>query len=312
MAERPRPQPHDAPVQVRFRGSDVSPSRVAIAGGIGALAAAALVAGPVRWQAGTRRLRSRLEAGRVPVYPSRVQFSELEGLPEPVARYFRVVLRDGQPMIAGLRVRHRGTFNMGRGTDWWRPFSSEQRVIVRRPGFDWNARVRMLPGLPVFVHDAYVGGEGILQASVLGLLPVVYMRGSGAIAEGELMRFFAEAAWYPTALLPSQGVRWEAVDGHSARATLSDGPIVLSLLFTFDADGHLAGVRADARGYAEGSRIIPMPWEGRFWDHAQRDGMVVPLQGEVAWLLPGGRKPYWRGRLTAIAYEYATESSVAA
>lgn len=40
------------------------------------------------------------------------------------------------------------------------------------------------------------------------------------LAEGEFMRFFAEAAWYPTALLPSQGVRWQAVDAHTASARL--------------------------------------------------------------------------------------------
>src|SRR3712207_6139748 len=68
----------------------------------------------------------------------------------------------------------------------------------------------VMPGLPVRVHDAYVAGEGILHASLLGLFPVVDMRGTSDVAEGELMRFFAEAAWYPTALLPSQGVRWEA------------------------------------------------------------------------------------------------------
>jgi hypothetical protein len=68
------------------------------------------------------------------------------------------------------------------------------------------------PGLPVRVHDAYVAGEGVLNARVLGLVSVVDMRGTGEVAEGELMRFFAEAAWYPTALLPSQGVRWQAVD----------------------------------------------------------------------------------------------------
>lgn len=45
------------------------------------------------------------------------------------------------------------------------------------------------------------------------------LRGAlGEVAQGELMRFFAEAAWYPTALLPSQGVRWQAVDDTSARA----------------------------------------------------------------------------------------------
>jgi hypothetical protein len=34
--------------------------------------------------------------------------------------------------------------------------------------------------------------------------------------------------------------------------------------------------------------------------------MVVPLDGEVAWLLPDeGAKPYWRGYITEIDYEFA-------
>jgi len=33
--------------------------------------------------------------------------------------------------------------------------------------------------------------------------------------------------------------------------------------------------------------------------------MHVPLDGEVAWLLPKGAKPYWRGRITKLSYEFA-------
>jgi hypothetical protein len=92
----------------------------------------------------------------------------------------------------------------------------------------------MMPGLPVRVHDAYVAGEGTLHASLVGLFTVVDMRGTRDVDEGELMRFFAEATWYPTALLPSQDVRWEAVDNHLAYATLEEGDISITMLFTFD------------------------------------------------------------------------------
>ena len=34
-------------------------------------------------------------------------------------------------------------------------------------------------------------------------------------------------------------------------------------------------------------------------------GRVVSLTGEVAWLTAEGRKPYWRGTITAVAYEFA-------
>jgi hypothetical protein len=235
----------------------------------------------------------------------RADFHELERLPTPVRRYFRAVLGEDQPMVSGVRMRHTGTFNVGEKTDRWKRFTSDQVVLTRRPGFDWNARVTMVPGLPVRVHDAYVAGEGILNASLIGLFPVVDTRGSGEVAEGELMRFFAEAAWYPTALLPSQGVRWEASGDRSARATLTEGETSLTMLFAFDERGLIDTVSTKARGRTVGDEIVPTPWRGRFWNYGERGGMLVPLDGEVAWVLPEGDKPYWRAHITEIFHEFA-------
>jgi hypothetical protein len=264
-----------------------------------------VVYGASRWEAGTRELRTRLEEARVPVHPQVVDLKEIEGLPGPVQRYFRRVIKDGGPMVSRVRVQHRGTFNMGDTSDRWRPFTSHQLMITRRPGFDWDARISMMPGLTVRVHDAYVAGEGILHASLLGLITVASLRGTPDAAEGELMRFFAEAAWYPTALLPGQNVHWEAVDEQSARATLVDGAIAITMMFSFNEEGVIETVRADARGRTVGDEIIPTPWQGRFWNYHERSGMYVPLEGEVSWLLPEGPKSYWRGQITSIGYEFA-------
>ena len=208
-------------------------------------------------------------------------------------------------MVTAVRVRHEGEFNMSEAADRWRPFSSDQLVTIHPPGFDWDARIRIVPGLPVRVHDAYVEGEGILHAALLGVFPLVRLRGKGAIAEGELMRFLAEAAWYPTALLPSQGVRWTEVNGRAARAELADGEVLVRLMFRFNDQDLIESVEAASRGRMAGREIVPTPWRGRFWDYEQRGGMLVPLQGEVAWLLPGGSKPYWRGRITSLEYQFA-------
>jgi hypothetical protein len=131
------------------------------------------------------------------------------------------------------------------------------------------------------------------------------MRGSGEVAEGELMRFFAEAAWYPTALLPSQDVRWEDAGDSSAYATLHEGDHAVRMLFAFDGRGLIDTVRAEVRGREVGGEIVPTPWRGRFWNYQERGGMIVPLDSEVAWLPPEGEKPYWRGHITEISYELA-------
>ena len=258
-----------------------------------------------RWQSETKALIARLEEARLPVRPQAYHPDELKGLPAPVQRYFRAVLKDGQPMISAVSMKHTGTFNMSETGRQWKPFTSTQRVITKPPGFDWEGRIRMLPGLTVRVHDAYIAGEGILHATLFGLVSLADMRGTPELAHGELMRFLAEAAWFPTALLPSQGVLWQAVDDRSARATLKDGDTTLTLLFRFGGDGLVESVRADARGRTVNGIVVPTPWEARWYHYEQRHGMLVPLESEVSWLLPEGPHPYWRGRITGIDYEFA-------
>lgn len=266
---------------------------------------ALLAAGRSRWDEGTRELRERLDAAQL--VPAKRVFRDdpLSALPAPVARYLRAVLRDGQPLIAAVDLTHVGTIDMGQGARIdWKPFTSTQRVVTDRPGFDWDARVRVLPGVYAHVHDAYVEGEGILQASLGGLFELAAQRGTGDIARGELMRFLAESAWYPTVLLPSANLRWQAIDATRAQATLTDGGVSVVLVFSFGADGLIERVRADARGRTIGQEIVPTPWEGRFWNYVERDGMRVPSEGEVSWVLAEGPRAYWRGRVTSTRYRF--------
>jgi hypothetical protein len=272
---------------------------------LAALGAAAY--GSKRWADTTRALSCRLDAGRIgPTGRECFDSRELDGLPAPVQRYFRTVLQDGQPIIAAASIKLAGIINLSASKAQWQPFRSGQRVVTSRPGFLWVAKVTLLPGLLVRVIDSYVAGEGRLHAAIQGLFTVAEARGGGELARGELMRFFAEAAWYPTALLPSQGVRWQAVDASSANATLVDGPLSLTLLFRFNDAGLIDSFRAEARGAGVGKAMVMTPWEGRWSDYREHHGMILPFYGEVAWMQPEGRKTYFRGKVTAVNYEFWT------
>lgn len=150
--------------------------------------------------------------------------------------------------------------------------------------------------LPVLVVAIVIAG--LCGASL-------WQTGTPELAHGQLMRFLAEAAWYPTALLPSQGVLWEGIDDTSARASLTDGSAAASLEFPFDGAGLIRTVRSSGRYRLLYGEQVPTPWQGRFWRYELREGMPVPLEGEVEWLLPEGPKAYWRGRIRRMEYEYA-------
>jgi hypothetical protein len=281
---------------------------------VGVLGVAALgltAFGSNRWADRMAVLTRGLEAARndgtfKPPYPTHYDAHELDGLPAPVQRYFRAVLKDGQPVVSAVTLEMTGTINMSATAEQWKPFSSKQRVVTRRPGFMWDAQISMLPGMNVRVVDSYIAGKGLVRAAMLGLFTVADSGGGGEMARGEFMRFFAETPWYPTALLPSQGVQWAAVDGTSANATIVDGSVTLTLLFHFSDAGLIDSVRAEARGGMVGKEMVMRPWECGLSNYQVRDGMTVPISGEAAWVRPDGRKTYFIGSVKSMAYEFAS------
>lgn len=275
------------------------------------LALVALVAGLMvwnaqrRWQAANDELERRLLSGLDGRSPSVYVENELEGLPAPVERYFRTVLKDGQRIVRRARIEWRGEFNLGKpGSDNWKPFTATQIFVPSAPGSIWNARVMMAPGIPVLVRDGFVAGRGSMYGAVLGLVPVVEVEGTPLIAVGALLRYLAEIVWLPTALLPSEGVRWTPIDDTRARATLTVGATTGSVEFRFSPDGLVASGYSDERYFDGEDPPVKRPWEGVYARFAERNGVPVPIESHVQWNLPSGAFRYWRGTPVRIDYEY--------
>jgi Family of unknown function (DUF6920) len=163
----------------------------------------------------------------------------------------------------------------------------------------------MAPGLNVDVRDAYVRGAGAMRAAMFGVLTMADAHDTPEMAAGALQRYLAEGPWFPTALLPSQGVVWSAIDDTSARATLTDGATTVSIDFTFNDRGEIVRAWTPARYRATKHGFDVAPWGGTFAEYAERQGVRIPLQGEVAWEPDGRREPYWRGRVTQVEYDFA-------
>ena len=270
-----------------------------------ALAAAVLWAARRRWDAATAALRGRLLADAAPqagVFAAAM----LDGLPAPVARYLRAVLRDGQPMPRHVRIDWAGEFNMGRpGNDRWVPFTARQDFVPGAPGFVWDARMRTA-GIVVNVRDGLVDGEGSMLGRLLGLATVVDRRGGEAMAVAALQRLLGEAVWLPAALLPAAGVQWQAIDERRALATLVGGTARATLEFRFGTDGMVESVYAASRSYDDGRNPPSQhPWQARLLHYGQVDGATVPVEAVVEWLLATGAHAYWRGRPLRICVDDA-------
>ena len=272
-------------------------------------ASAAVWEGRRRWHAATADLRRRLQPAVTFSEAEVFSEAELRGLPSPVARYFRAALREGQPIIRRARILWQGEFNMGKpGKDNWKPFTATQDFVPGAPGFLWDARIAFVPGIPVLVCDGFVEGAGSMRGAVLGVVPVVSVEGTPEVAAAALQRYLGEAAWFPTALLPSQGVTWVPIDDERARATISAHTTTVSLEFSFGQDGLIASVFAPDRTYDDGTNPpVPRPWMARILRYEERHGMKIPAEAFVAWQLPDGPFQYWRGRPEQVEYETVSQ-----
>jgi len=233
---------------------------------------------------------------------------DLEGLPEPVKGYFNKVMKEGQPYIDTVRLKQRGEFRVGGdNSSPWRSFTATQHYSINPPGFIWDAEIDFFPLVPVRVVDRYKNGEGSLQGKLLSAINVADAKPSPEMNSGELLRYLGEAVWFPTALLPDQGVQWESIDNNTARATIEDQGIQASALFHFNEENEVVKIHAEKRYRQEDNSS--KPWTGYFEDYEKRNGILIPLKGEVGWDLEEGYLSYWKGSIKEIEYGITKEDS---
>lgn len=228
---------------------------------------------------------------------------DLNGLPDPVKAYLDTVLEEGQPYVRRVRMKQRGDFRLGDATSPWKPLKATQHVATESPGFVWEATIKVLPFVSVNVVDMYKDGEGSLRAKLLSIIEVADEGPSPELNAGELMRYLGESVWFPTALLPNNGVKWEAIDEHSAEATLDHRDTTASLRFHFNDQHEVVRVSGVRPYLTENGAYESTRWTGYWGNYREKNGMRIPTEGEVEWNRPDGDLPYWRATLEEIEHE---------
>jgi hypothetical protein len=269
-------------------------------------AALALASGASVWRRSSRHLVARLFESASSQQGVGGEAALVPGdLPAPVERYFAFAMPSRTDRIHTARIRWTGEFQMRPGAGW-SAFDAEQVFTAFPPGFVWDARIRMMPLVPVRVRDSYMAGQGTMLGKVGGVVTVVNQGGSPEMASSALARWLGEAVWFPTALLPratrDEGVRWEAIDDTTARATIRDGASEVSADFHFAPTGEITSMTAPRYRDVKGASVLT-PFEGRYGEYARRNGIMIPMSAEVAWLLPEGRFAYWRGYPAEVRYD---------
>jgi hypothetical protein len=281
----------------------------AATGSVVAVGALTVAFGGASWRRQTAKTVAALfERGRDSIAASNASpnfdvFSHaaLADVPAPVARYLAFAVSEGQRRIRTARIEWTGEFQRSPHAGWT-TFTAVQHYTTSPPGFVWDATIRMLPLIPMRVRDSYLAGAGSMTGRLGGVAPIIDETGTPELASGALTRWLGEAAWFPTALLPGNGVRWEAINDTIARGVIEDGGNRVQAEFHFAPSGELTAMTAMRYRDVNGTGVLT-PFEGRYGRYERREGVMVPMTAEVSWILPEGRYPYWRGRPVAVHYE---------
>lgn len=181
------------------------------------------------------------------------------------------------------------------GAARWMSFSARQTIATRECAFEWRARAGPL-GM-VGVCDALKEGEGHLDVLALGIIPISRAERSPALRRGQLMRYLAELAWAPDAIMLNTALRWRDDGPDKLAVSAGSGETAAEVVLSLDSQGRIAGGFAPDRPRSAKAPFLPTPWRGRFSDYRRHNAMWLPFAGEVGWEIDGKEHIYWQGRI---------------
>ncbi len=196
---------------------------------------------------------------------------------------------------SSVRLTQTGRMKRKLGVEAWMTFTATQTISTRACEFDWRARAG--PFGVVSANDALKNGEARFDIIALGLIPIARAEHSSALIRGELMRYLAEIAWVPHAILLNTALRWREEAPDRLAVSAGTGERAAEIMLGLDSDGRIASAFAPDRPRSATSPILPTPWRGRFSDYRLHDAMWLPFAGEVAWEIDGMPETYWQGRI---------------
>ena len=219
-------------------------------------------------------------------------YAQLETLPEPVKRYFKHVLKDEQPYISYVRLTHDGQFKTDLKKDWVN-ITGEQYFSTEKPAFIWKGITSMF-----VARDMYIANEGRLIATIFSTINVVDTHGKQQYNEGELLRWLSESVWFPTNLLPSERLKWTAIDDFSAKLTFEYQKLSLFYIITFNEKAEIS--QMETKRYMDEKR--QETWIIKPDNYQEKNGIIIPTKAEVFWRLKEGDFSYAKFNVTRIEY----------
>lgn len=209
-------------------------------------------------------------------------------LDEPVQRYFLHAIKPETILASYIELEMRGSFRLQPDGEWL-PMRASQ-IISLSPGFIWKANIGR--GLKRFSGaDYYAQNKGRVKFSLWGLIPLVDTQNKD-INRSSIGRLCIEYFWLPSALLPQNGVVWQAISDNTIRANFEVDREPITLTLNIDSYGKVLNISLPRWGDStEDKNWQYIPFGGEVEAEAIFNGYTIPAKMNAGYWF--GTDNYW-------------------
>ncbi|MFS0776716.1 DUF6544 family protein [Neobacillus sp. 3P2-tot-E-2] len=227
-----------------------------------------------------------------------IEREDMKKLPAPVQKWLTNSNVIGKEEVKTVRLKQQGRMRTEKNGKWM-PTKGEQYFSISEPGFIWIADVKMAPLVQLSGIDTFIAGSGKMKIKVFSLFPVVDAKGP-EMDSGTMMRYLAEMMWYPSAALKPY-IKWDEIDGTSAKATMEYNGISVSGVFYFNEKGDI--LRFVGKRYREvNGKYVLSDWGGINKEFKEFNGIRIPSKSDVTWFEKDEEFRWFEVEITDLQY----------
>lgn len=217
-----------------------------------------------------------------------------EDLPAPVARYYQTIMGDQVPVIESAVISTRGKLRVAGIT-----FPTRFRFTHDAgQGYRHYAELTLF-GFPVMkINERYLDGRARME------LPMGVIENEPKVDMAANLGLWGESIWLPSIYLTDPRVRWEPIDGTSARLIVPFEAGEDSFTVFFDPETGLI-TRLEAMRYKDAASTEKILWTDEVLGWAEFHGTLVPSPAAVTWADEG--TPWLVVELDNVAYNVVTD-----
>ena len=193
-----------------------------------------------------------------------------------------------------VELRQKGRMRQTQ-TGSWMAFRARQSISTVHCQFDWLARAG--PFGVISAHDCLRPTDGGLDVYALGIFPLMRAAHTPQLLRGQRMRYLAELALAPDAIVGNLELRWREEGSDRLVVSVGDGQTMAEVALTLDSQGRIASAFAPDRPRSVTPPFQLTPWRGRFSDYRNHNGKWLPFGAEVSWQIDGKEFVYWQGTI---------------